>query len=189
MMGLQAAQGALHFGATSAAMLVAFAVCEGINDVMRVGQTMLPAPHALFLPYGVLVICAWMYGWAALPLLFPAALLSVFLMAGGIAFEPLIMVLLLAKMIAVPVAFDVLRWVGRDARGAGTAANWKMLMVLGLIGSVLGNVPRVAYGPCCGGMDLTGMLQTYANVVASDMAGLLGVLVVVMLFFRVLRHG
>lgn len=188
-MGLQAAQGALHFGVTSAAMLVAFAVCEGVNDLMRMGQAMLPAPHALFLPYGVLVICTWMYGWAALPMLFPAALLSVFLMAGGIAFEPLIVALLLAKMIAVPMSFDMLRLAGRDARGAETAANWKMLVVVGLIGSVLGNVPRVAFGPCCGGMDLAGLLHTYADVVASDMAGLLGVLVVVMLFFRALRHG
>lgn len=188
-MGLQAAQGALHFGATSAALLVAFAVCEGINDLIAMGQVMLPSPHSLFLPYGVLVLCAWMYGWTVLPLLFPAALLSVFLMAGSIAFEPLIMLLLLAKMMAVPIAFELLRWTGRDARGVGAAANWKVLVVVGLIGSVLGNVPRVVFGPCCGTMDLAGLLHTYADVVASDMAGLLGVMLVVMLFFRVLRHG
>lgn len=185
-MGLHAAQGALHFGITSAAMLVAFAVCDALHDVLHIT---LPTPHAVFLPFGVLVICAWMYGWAVLPLLFPAALLSVFLMAGEMALEPSIMAILMAKLVAVPVAFDLLRWAGRDARGVGTATNWKMLVVVGLIGSALGNVPRVAIGPCCEAMDAPQTIVTYANMVASDMAGLIVVLVAVMLFFRALRHG
>ena len=188
-MGLQAAQGARHFGIASAAMLLAFAVCEGINDLLYAEQVLLPSPHAVLLPYGVLVICAWMYGWAVLPLLFPAALLSVFLLAGDMAFDPLNVVLLLAKLTAVPLAFDMLRWAGRDARGPGTAANWKMLVVVGLVGSALGNVPRVAFGPCCETMGPSAQLRTYVDVVASDMAGLIVVLVAVMRFFRALRHG
>ena len=182
-------QGALHFGMASGAMLVAFGLCEGLHHLTRMEPSLQPHPHALFFPHGVVVVFGWMYGWAAMPLLYPAALLSVWLMNGPIALDPVVMGVLGAKLVAVPLAFDIFRLAGMDARGAGTAASWKMLVAVGLLGAILGNVPRVAVGPCCGEMGLADRLVTYANTVAGDMAGLIAVLVAVMLFFRALRQG
>ena len=188
-MRLQPVQGAVHFGMASGAMLLAFALCEGVHELMQMGPSLRPHPHALFLPHGVVVLFAWMYGWAAMPLLYPAALLSVWLMAGPIALDPVVMGVLGAKLIAVPLAFDIFRLGGMDARGAGTAASWKVLVAVGLLGAILGNVPRVAVGPCCGDLSLGERLLTYTNTVAGDMAGLIAVLVAVMLFFRALRQS
>ena len=182
-------QGALHFGMASGAMLVAFAICEGLHDLMRMEGITVRGPHAVFLPHGVVVVFAWIYGWAAMPLLYPAALLSAYLIVGSATFTPLIAAILAAKLLAVPLSFDLFRLAGFDARGVGAAANWKMLMMVGLLAAILGNVPRVAVGPCCGGMGLGDRLFIYADTLAGDVAGLLFVLVAMMLFFRALRHG
>lgn len=188
-MRLHPVQGAMHFGAASGAMLVAYAICEGLNEVMGAAGPAIPHPHAIFVPHGVVVVIAWMYGWAAMPLLYPAALISAWLIFGAMVLDPLILALLAAKLAAVPLAFDLFRMAGQDARGMGTAANWKMLVAVGLLGSVLGNVPRVVFGPCCGEMTVMEQVATFGNAVAGDIAGLVFVLLVVMLFFRALRHG
>lgn len=188
-MRLQPVQGALHFGMASAAMLAAFALCEGLHQLTQMGPSLRPHPHALFFPHGVVVVFAWMYGWAAMPLLFPAALVSVWFMAGPIALDPVVLAILGAKLMAVPFAFDLFRWAGTDVRGGEAAASWKMLVAVGLLGAILGNVPRVSVGPCCGDMALGERLATYLDTVAGDMAGLIIVLLAVMLFFRVLRQG
>ncbi|PLL12691.1 hypothetical protein C0V75_12305 [Tabrizicola sp. TH137] len=188
-MRLHPVQAGLHFAAASAAMFMAFVLCDGLNHLARLQAHLTPQPHAVFLPHGVAVVFAWIYGWAAMPLLYPAALVSAWLLIGSAVLEPLNMLLLGIKLAAVSLAFDLFRWAGQDARGVGQAANWKMLVAVGLAGSLIGNVPRVAVGPCCDGMAPGEKLGTYADVVAGDMAGLIFVLLAVMLVFRALRHG
>lgn len=188
-MRLHTRQGLLHFGMASGAMMAAFAVCEGLNHLVSAEHALVRHMHAVFLPHGVVVLFAWIYGWAAMPLLFPAALLSAYVLAGPVVLGPVILFVLAVKLVAVSLAFDLFRLAGMDARGPGAAANWKMLVAVGLLGSILGNVPRVTVGPCCTQMDLWGRLGTYLDTVAGDMAGLVIVLVALMLFFRVQRHG
>lgn len=187
-MRLHALQGGLHFGMVSGAFLLAFGVCETLHQLSHFETAIEPHPHAVFLPHGVIVLVAWMYGWAAFPLLLPAVLLAFWLLAGSVVFDPLIMTIIALKLAAVPLAFDLFRLGGLDVRGVGTAANWKALVAVGLLGSMLGNMPRVMAGPCCVSMDAGERLMVYANAVAGDMAGLIVVLLVVMMVFRVLRH-
>lgn len=188
-MRLQSAPGALNFAAVSGAMLMAVFLCDGLHHLAYLDRHFAPHPHAVLLPHGVVVIAAWMYGWRAVALVFPAVILSGLMLAGALVLQPLVFALLLVKLIAVPLAFDLFRLAGLDARGVGCAANWKVLVAVGLLGSVLGNLPRVMFGPCCGGLEGWERAAAFVDLVAADMAGMVLVLVAVMLFFRALRHG
>lgn len=188
-MRLHPRQGALYFCAVSAAMLLSVALCDGLHHLARRDWHSAPHLHLIVLPHGVVVMAAWMYGWPALALLFPAVFLSGRLLVGTMVLQPLVLGLLMVKLITVPLAFDLFRLAGFDARGVGHAANWKVLVAVGLVGSMLGNVPRVMFGPCCVEQDTAARLKSYVDFVAADIAGLMLVLVAVMLVFRVLRHN
>lgn len=188
-MHLRPWQGGLHFGIVSGAVLATVALCIGLHDLSHLGQYAPPHPHAVSLPFGLLVILTWIYGWTVMPMVVPASLLSAWLVVGSMVFDPTNLAILGFKLVAVPLVFDLLRWSGLDARGVGPAANWKMLVAIGLLGSMLGNVPRPMLGPCCTTMDSGARLIAYWEMVVGDMAGLILVLLAVMLVFRALRHG
>ena len=183
-MRLQAMPGMVHFGVISAALLAAVGLCEAINVVARIER-----PHAVFLPHGVVLVIAWMYGWMAVPLLFPAALLSAYLLMGTDILVPATLAVLAVRLVALPLTFDLFRRAGCDARGAGTQANWKMVVAAGLVGSLIGNAPRVVIGPCCGDLEGWDRASAFVDLVAADIAGTVLVLLAVMLFFRALRQG
>lgn len=188
-MRLDHALGAKHFAVASGAILFAFAICEGLHALSHADLHVHPHPHAVFLPHGVLIVLTWVYGWAAMPMVFPAAILSAWLLAGATVFDPTNLLILSFKLAATGLAFDLFRLAGMDARGVGPAANWKVLVAVGLVGSLLGNVPRAISGPCCVALDGAGRLAAYVDMVAGDIAGLILVLLTVMLVFRALRHG
>ena len=66
----------------------------------------------LFLPHGVRVLAAWLYGWRAIPLLLPGALLCNLHFAGERAFDPDILFGTAASLMAAPLAFAIVRWIG-----------------------------------------------------------------------------
>jgi hypothetical protein len=92
-------------------------------------------------------------------------------------------------VVAVPMSFDLFRRAGLDARGEGRAANWRVLMAVGLVAALIGNVPRVMAGPCCTGFSLLDRMAAYVTVTAADIGGLMLVLLGAMGLFRLLRHG
>lgn len=92
------------------------------------------------------------------------------------------------KVLSVPLTFALFRAMGQDVRGEGGAANWRCVVMVGLFASVLGNVPRVAVGPF-GGEGAVEMARAMLTATAADMAGLIFVMLVAMLFFRLARHA
>ncbi len=173
----------------SSVVLMAFVLCEGLRGVQTLLLPMAVANlHAVFLPFGAVVLLTWVYGWLAVPLMLPAAVLGLGFMAGVQALTPLNVALLTAKVVAVPLSFDLCRHLGLDARGEGRAANWRVLVGVGLVSSVIGNLPRVMVGPCCTGFSPWGRFEAFVTVTAADVAGLLLVLLVAMGLFRVLRQ-
>ena len=181
----------LHFGIASGLMLLAFALCEGLHDLSRIfaDGAVQSRIHAVFLPFGVIVLMVWVYGWVAMLLVLPAAILSAGLIVGLEGLTAVVLLVLGMKVLAVPLAFALFRVLGLDARGDGRAADWKAVLMVGLGGSLIGNVPRVLIGPCCGEMPMLARVEPFLKAAAADMAGLVLVLLAAMTFFRVLRHG
>lgn len=184
-------QMALHFCIASGLMILAFLLCQGLHDLSRIfgNGAMQSRMHAVFLPFGVIVLMVWVYGWVAMLMVLPAAILSTGMIIGLEGMTALVLLVLVAKVLAVPVAFALFRVLGMDARGEGQDANWKAILLVGLAGSLIGNVPRVLIGPCCGEMPMLARAEPFLKATAADMAGLVLVLLAAMTFFRVLRHG
>lgn len=184
-------QAALHFGIASGLMIVAFLLCQGLHELSRhiAHGAMQSRMHAVFLPFGVTVLMVWVYGWVAMLLVLPAAILSAGLILGLEGLTGLVLLVLVAKFLAVPVAFALFRVMGMDVRGEGRDADWKGIVLVGLAGALIGNVPRVAIGPCCGEMPMLARVEPFLMATAADMAGLVLVLLAAMTFFRMLRHG
>lgn len=181
---------AVHFSMVSALILLAFALGEGVQGLREVVLPQVGSQlHAVFLPFGVMVLLTWVYGWMAVPLMLPAAVLAVGTILGISSLSLTVLGVLAAKVVAVPLSFDLFRRGGLDARGEGRAANWRVLMAVGLVAALIGNVPRVMAGPCCGGFSLGERMAAYVTVTAADIAGLMLVLLGAMALFRVLRQG
>ncbi len=180
----------LHFLIGSALVIAAY----GLSDLIR---TYLH-PRALFdvfgaftliyLPHGVLVLLAWFYGWLAVPVVLPATLLSVWLLRGPAMFEPALLLLIVIKVVAAPLTFDLFRLGGVDARGAGQALNWRVLFLIGLVQSVFSNQARFWMG-CCGELTADQLLLAFSGSLIGDMVGLLVVMLGAMFFFRAMRRG
>lgn len=181
---------AVHFSVVSGLILLTFALSEGVQSLQAVVMPQVASQlHAVFLPFGAMVLLTWIYGWMAVPLMLPAAVLAVGAIVGVSSLSWTLLLVLAAKVTAVPVSFDLFRRGGLDARGEGRAANWRVLMAVGLVGALIGNVPRVMAGPCCGGFSMSERMAAYVSVTAADIAGLMLVLLGAMALFRALRQG
>lgn len=180
---------AWHFAVASVSILLAFALCEMVQEAR---QFVLPhvggSFHAVSLPFGAMVILTWIYGWMAVPLMLPAAVLAVGTILGPSALTWSLIAVLVAKVAAVPLSFGLFRRFGLDARGEGRAANWRVVVVVGLVAALIGNVPRVLMGPCCGGFSMQERVMSFVTVTAADIAGLMLVMLAVMAVFRVMRQ-
>lgn len=180
--------GLLHFMVASCAMVLAFVTCHGLHEINQIWlQQIAPRMHSVFLPFGVMILLGWVYGWLALPLILPAALLSVFWIVGGEAMTGIIVFITVVKVLSVPVTFALFRWGGMDVRGEGGMANWRGVVMVGLVASVLGNVPRATVGPFGGG-SVVEMTAAMLTATAADVAGLIAVMLIVMLCFRLARR-
>lgn len=181
---------ALHFFVGSVLVLAAYGLSDLIRSVVH--------PQAVFnvfgtftivyLPHGVLVLLAWVYGWVAVPIVLPASVLAIWLMRGAAAFEPTLLLLTVIKVAAAPLAFALFRLGGIDARGAGQGLNWRVLFLIGLVQSLFSNQARFWLG-CCGDLTANQLLLAYAGGVIGDMIGLAVVMAGAMFFFRALRQS
>ena len=181
--------GVRHSVLASLAMLIAFLACEGLHEITHLWVDHAEAHmHAVFVPFGVLVLLGWIYGWLSVLLVLPAALLTVYWIVGAPGMTATIVSIAVMKVLSVPLAFSIFAAFGRDVRGDGRAANWRCVVMVGLCASVLGNVPRVVAGPL-GGETATEMARAMLTATAADMAGLILVMMVVMLAFRMARQA
>lgn len=84
----------------------------------------------LFLPHGVRVLAAWIYGWRSVLYLVPGAVLCNLHFAGDRAFAPAILLGTLASLLAAPVAFALARW--RFGAGVVTVGRARLQTVIGV---------------------------------------------------------
>lgn len=180
----------LHFAIGSALVLASYGLSDLVRDYLhpQVLFDLFGAFTLIYLPHGVMLLLAWFYGWMAVPIMLPASFVAVLLLRGTAALEPMILTLLVLKVVAAPLAFDLFRLGGIDARGPGQGLNWRVLFLIGLVQSMFSNQARFWLG-CCGDLSANQLLMAFAGSVIGDMAGLLVIMMAAMFFFRALRQG
>jgi hypothetical protein len=179
-----------HLLLVSGLIALAFLACEGLH-LLDHGATAAgdrPAVHGVFVPHGMFVLLAWVYGWFMVPLVLPALLVSAAFVVGPDYMTPTVALLALARLVSVMAAFELLRVLGRDARGDHGRAGLAALFAGGLLSSLVFNGLRVSYGPCCEVMDGAERMLAYATAVRADLAGLVIVMLSAMFLFRALRR-
>lgn len=181
---------ALHFLVGSALVIGSYGLKDLIDGVIhpKVLIDFFGAISLVYLPHGVLVLLAWFYGWLSVPIVLPATVLSVWLLRGTDALTAMVFLLVAIKCVAAPLAFDLFRLAGIDARGPGQALNWRVLFLIGLVQSVISNQARFWLG-CCGDLSADQLMLAFSGSVLGDMVGLLAVMLGAMFFFRALRQG
>lgn len=116
--------------------------------VMPLQQALFPTTvmSILFLPHGVRVLAAWLYGWRSVLYLLPGALLCNLHFAGERAFDADILFGTAASLIAAPLAFAIgRRFGGADALRVGTL-RLPLLVAVGIAASVFNLLAlRLAY--------------------------------------------
>ena len=179
-----------HLMMVSALVALAFLACHGLHllDADAGHGHGRPVVHLIFLPQGMFVLLAWIYGWTMVPLVLPALLVSAAFMVGPEHMSSTVALLAVARLVSVMAAFELLRLLGRDARGDHGRAGLVALFAGGMLSSAMFNVPRVLYGPCCEVMTAAEKAATYATAVGADLAGLVLVMLGAMFLFRALRH-
>lgn len=179
----------LHFLTGSALVLGAFGLSDLIRDHLhpQLMYDLFGTYTVIYLPHGVMLLLAWFYGWMAVPIILPASVLAVWMLRGPEVLEPMLLSLVMLKAMAAPLAFDLFRLGGIDARGAQQGLNWRVLFLIGLVQSFFSNQARFWLG-CCGDLTADGLLRAFAGSMVGDMAGLAVIMVAAMFFFRALRQ-
>jgi hypothetical protein len=159
------------------------------KDVLYAAQLAVMNPINLpasivYLPHGIKILCAWIYGWKAVLLLGPAALIHA-LTGAGVVGAPLALYALgvFLVLVTAPLAFTVMRLFGIDVIDNATlATNWRVLLFVGLVSAVMNAfvVHIVGYSILPTQEHLIGMVR----VVTGNMLGLMAVMLIAMLALR-----
>lgn len=167
----------------SAAYILAFATTFAV--AMPVQDTVLPAfgnyASLLFLPHGVRVIAAWMYGWRSLLFLAPGAVLTHSYLYGSAGFSFDYMVAVFSGVVCAAFGFWFFALLGMDFRLSNrNHVNWRDVMLAGAASSIVNSVgTKIFFG---------NDVQTAAARFFGDVTGMVVSIFVLMLIFRAMRQ-
>lgn len=164
--------------------LASFAVTFGV--FMPVQQQILPdllhSSSILFLPHGVRVLTAWLYGWRAVLFLAPGGLVSHTHLFGfaGLCGWPFFAAIV--GLVCASLSFWLLARLGMDFRFGRTGlASWREILLAGSVASIINVV---------GSFLFFGLEVRSASVYfLGDLAGLLTAMLVLLLAFRWYRKA
>lgn len=130
-------------------VLYVWAYFMSVALVLPLQEMLLPttAMSILYLPHGVRVLAAWLYGWRSVLFLLPGALLCGLHFAANSAVHADFAIGVIASLLASPLAFAVARFVfGSEIFKVGVV-RVPVLMAVGLLAAVFNLVAlRLAYG-------------------------------------------
>lgn len=134
----------------------------------------------LFLPHGVRVLVAWLYGWRAIILLAPGALLTHAYLYGVSGFSGGYFFAALFGIICATFSFWILAKIGMDFRHrGGRIASWRDVLIAGSFASMLNAIGTTYFY----GSDL----RSASAYFFGDLSGLLIAMTLLMLVFRIQR--
>lgn len=134
----------------------------------------------LFLPHGVRVLSAWMYGWRSIGMIAPVALMTHWILFGADGFTPIGIVGAMSGVVCAAFCFWLLAMLGLDFRiSAGNTVNWRDVLIAGSIASTVNSFGL--------GFAMGNSLQTVSAYFIGDITGLFGCMIILMLAFKVFR--
>ncbi len=167
----------------SCAYILAFATTFSV--VMPVQDAVLPAfgnyASLLFLPHGVRVVAAWLYGWRSLIFLAPGAILTHSYLYGSAGFSVDYMIAVFSGVCCAAFGFWFFALLGMDFRlhRSGTV-NWRDVMLAGGAASILNSVGTKLF--------FDNDIPTASARFLGDVTGMIVSMFVLMMIFRVLRR-
>lgn len=169
-------------GVVSLAYLGAFWLTFGF--LVPAQKTVLPefANNAsiLFLPHGVRVLTAWLYGWRALVLLAPSALLTHAYLFGTAGFSGGYFFAALFGIFCATSSFWLFAKLGMDFhQEQARMISWREILLAGSFASVI-NVAGTSYFY---GFEI----RSASAYFVGDIGGLVASMLILMLVFRVMR--
>lgn len=176
-------------------IVAAYVLCHGITAFVVKPVQELFIPHVtifaslIYLPHGVRVLATWMMGWRAIIPLFTGSYLSNLLFTSNevrAVTDPVILQSIMVGALSAYVAFGLMRASGRDiAANGGRIMDWKWLLIVGAIASVVNSVGQsIVYS----GLILPDeALAALAIFAVGDLVGLAVNMFVLLLIFRWLR--
>ena len=176
-------------------IVAAYVLCHGITAFVVKPVQELFIPHVtifaslIYLPHGVRVLATWMMGWRAIIPLFTGSYLSNLLLTSNevrAVTDPVILQSVTVGALSAYVAFGLMKASGRDiAANGGRIMDWKWLLIVGAIASVVNSVGQsIVYS----GLILPDeALATLATFAVGDLVGLALNMFVLLLIFRWLR--
>lgn len=137
----------------------------------------------LFLPHGVRVLSAYLYGWRSVWFLTPGVIVAQYYVYGwenglaGFSFAPG-----LGAIICAPMSFALLRFFGFEMNGAGPYRfRWRYLLLVGVLASVLNALFTVIYHRELEPQEAARSILTY---LIGDIGGQFVVMFLLMMTFR-----
>lgn len=167
----------------SSAYFLAFATTFAV--VMPVQDAVLPAfgnyASLLFLPHGVRVIAAWMYGWRSILFLAPGAILTHSYLYGSAGFSLDYMVAVFSGVVCAALGFWLFARLGLDFRiDRSDRVNWRDVMLVGAAASIVNSVGTKIF--------FDNDLATASARLVGDVTGMVASIVILMLMFRAARR-
>jgi hypothetical protein len=143
----------------------------------------------IYLPHGVRVLATWAFGWKAIPALIIGVCVSALLFSPNQDLDFLESRLLMGILVgafSAFLAFELVRRVGYDCyHGSSGRMNWKNMIGIGVISSVINSVGQtLVYSGLIGLGKAPITLVFYA---VGDLVGLIVCMLVLMFFFRWVR--
>ena len=118
--------------------------------VMPLQQAVMPAfgnfASLLFLPHGVRVVAAWLYGWRSLLFLAPGAVLTHSYLYGSAGFSIDYMMAVFFGVFCAALSFWFFAWFGMDFRlHKSKRVNWRDVMLAGVVASILNSIGTAVF--------------------------------------------
>lgn len=161
-----------------AAFLVTYDIVTPLQDVFF---PEFPS-HAslLFLPHGVRVLSAWLFGWRSTITLVPGVFLAFFSVAGFGAFAPSRLIAILVAVTVPAATFQALRLIKWDlSPQLNKTPCWPCIMTAGVVISILSSLlTNYAFGSAS---------TDYVAYLIGDIFGLFFLMLILMFIFRFLR--
>jgi hypothetical protein len=135
----------------------------------------------VFLPHGVRVLTAWLYGWRSIPLLAPSSFATGIYYFGIQRFTVDVVLATFTGIIAAALAFSLFARLGYDHRfNAEEKTNWRDVLLVGAVASIVNSI---------GTSFLFGSdLHTTSVRLLGDFIGLVACMLLLMYVFRMVRH-
>lgn len=173
----------LRFAAVATAYVVCFWVSVVGLPSMSTGLGHASTDYAslLFLPHGVRVIAAWLYGWKSVLYLALPSYATHFWRLDGEFISWSVFLMPFVGMVCVAATFAVVAKFGADLRlRPGYIAPWRDVVLVGGLASLVNSV--------CSNLLAQNTFETVLYYLLGDVLGMLALFIMLMLTFKLARR-